>query len=85
MVEAINNANANAAVSTDCTTGSGADTITLADGSAYSISQVNNTFFGFTGLPVITSEITIDGNGATISAAVPRHRYAFSRWTPRAS
>ena len=67
MVEAISNANANAARFADCATGSGADTIELGDGSAYEISQVNNTFFGFTGLPVITSEITIDGNGATIS------------------
>jgi len=56
--------------------GAGADTVALAAGSTYSITQVDNTFFGFTGLPVASSQISLNGNGATISrgASAPRLR-----------
>lgn len=68
IVEAITAANTNAAVDT-CTAGndlpSGADTINL-DGSTFTLNQVNNNFYGNNGLPVITSEIVIEGNGSTI-------------------
>ena len=64
LVEAIMNANGNnRSGSTECTAGSGADTITLA-GNTYSY----NTAFGTdSALPNITSELTINANGATIA------------------
>ena len=52
-----------------CTAGSGSDTIVLTAGSTYSISTVDNNDWGPTGLPAITSNITIAGDsrsGATI-------------------
>jgi hypothetical protein len=62
LVEAIINANNDAATHADCAAGSGADTIVLA-GSAYSYT----TAFGSgAALPNITSPITIQANGATI-------------------
>jgi hypothetical protein len=54
LIVAINDANANP----------GADTINLAAASTYTLTATND---GDNGLPVITSEITINGNGATIA------------------
>lgn len=73
--EAILNANANAQVSPDCPAGSGADMIVLPTGTQTLTSAYTN-YFGPTGLPVITSQITIEGNGATISRSkkVPEFR-----------
>ena len=49
-----------------CTTGyAGADTIDL-QADVY-LTEYDNSTYGFTGLPVVTSEITIEGNGHTIS------------------
>src|SRR5438128_2374981 len=42
----------------------GADTISLAAGCIYTLTAADN---GSNGLPVVTSTITIDGNGATIT------------------
>jgi hypothetical protein len=56
LIDAINTANASPGV---------ADTITLAGGT-YTLTLVNNATNGPTGLPVITSEIEIIGNGAVI-------------------
>jgi hypothetical protein len=68
LIEAINNANTDSTGgSTDCVAGSGADTLVLAGLSNYAIAARDNTFFGYTGLPVITSAITVAGNGSTIS------------------
>jgi len=71
--EAIINANSEDATDYsggDCTTGSiGADTINLAD-STYSLTDAyaaDPDGYGPTGLPAITSDITIAGNGATIT------------------
>src|SRR5262245_6262286 len=55
LINAINAANAN----------SEADTITL-DGSTFSLDTVHNNTFGGNGLPVITSQITIEGHGSII-------------------
>ena len=63
--EAIQAANTDSAVDA-CTAGSGADTITLAPGGTYTLTGIDNTTEGNNGLPSITSDITIDGNGATI-------------------
>ena len=47
-------------------TNPGADTIELAAGGMYTLTAVHNTNDGDNGLPSITSEIIIDGNGSTI-------------------
>jgi hypothetical protein len=58
LVNAINTANGNGE----------ADTLVLASGCAYTLTAVNNTDpdYGPNGLPVITSDITVNGNGSTI-------------------
>lgn len=66
LLEALVNANSDAATYTDCAAGAGDDTIVLR-GKIYTLQQVNNTsIYGPNGLPVITTAITIEGNGATI-------------------
>src|SRR5262249_13148213 len=76
LVEAIVNANNDAATYPDCPAGSGADTIVLPANANVTLSNpyatlyttpIGTTFSGIpAGLPVITSQITIEGNGATI-------------------
>ena len=56
LINAINTANGN----------SESDTITLTAGCTYTLTAPNNYWYGPTGLPPITSIITINGNGATI-------------------
>lgn len=55
-----------------------ADTINLAAGGTYVLTAVNNTAQGATGLPAVTSAITLNGNGATIerstAAGTPEFR-----------
>ena len=55
----------------DCAAGSGADTIVLPANANVTLSAVyTNTYGQFgspVGLPLITSQITIEGNGATIA------------------
>jgi hypothetical protein len=46
----------------------GADTIVLQD-AMYAIATPHNYWYGFTGLPAISSEIVIEGNGAVIERA----------------
>ncbi|MGH7885920.1 MAG: IPTL-CTERM sorting domain-containing protein [Thermodesulfobacteriota bacterium] len=58
LIQAINDANDEAA-------NPGADTIIL-DGSTFTLTEINNNTLGNNGLPVITSEIIIEGNGGTI-------------------
>ena len=67
LPEAIINANNDdQSGSTDCATGySGLDTITL--DTDVTLTDVNNSTYGHTGLPVVTSAITIEGNDHTIS------------------
>lgn len=50
----------------DCGAGNGTDTIILAPGSVHTLSRVDNSKYGPTGLPVIVSAITIQGNGGVI-------------------
>jgi hypothetical protein len=71
LVEAIVNANNDAATHADCPSGSGADTIVLPANGNVMLSNVycrytNTPFCGPVGLPPIASRITIEGNGATI-------------------
>ena len=66
LIEAIENANGTA-THADCALGSvGADTIVLPK-ATHALSAVNNSTYDATGLPVITSQITIEGNGAKIT------------------
>ena len=65
LIDAITAANNNGFAG-GCAAGSGADTIVLPPNSIHALTAVNNTTFGSNGLPVITSPITIDGNGSTI-------------------
>ena len=61
LVDAITAANNNV-LAGGCSAGSGADTIELPFfGSTHTLTTVNNNTYGPTGLPVITSEITISG------------------------
>jgi (2Fe-2S) ferredoxin len=65
LIEAIVNANNDAATHPDCAAGSGADTIVLPANANVVLSNAYASLYGF-GLPLITSRITIEGNGATI-------------------
>lgn len=67
LVEAIESANNDDAMGSGCVDGSGADTINLPAGSTHTLTVVNNTSAnGANGLPVISSEMVIEGNGSTI-------------------
>ena len=71
LIEAIQNANdtTTGQPNTDCPAGApaGADDIVLQASSVHTLKKVNNSVpYGSTGLPVITSPVTITGNGATI-------------------
>ena len=66
LVNAITAANTDSATG-GCPAGNGADTIVLPTGSTQTLNSVNNNTYGPNGLPVITSAITIDGNGSTIA------------------
>ena len=66
LVDAITAANADSATG-GCSAGNGADIIELESGATYTLAAVNNPQYGPNGLPSITSEITIEGNGATIT------------------
>ena len=63
MDEAIDNANDDAQTHTDCTAGNGADTIELSEDITLSAS-----------VPNITTSMTIDGNGYTISGSGGNNR-----------
>jgi hypothetical protein len=67
LVDAITAANTNALVGgCDASASTGADTLVLAPNSVYTLTAANDITFGPTGLPVVSSEITIEGNGSTI-------------------
>ncbi|MCX6030394.1 MAG: hypothetical protein NT169_13995 [Chloroflexi bacterium] len=75
LIDAINAVNTDA-LTGGCPAGSGADIIALQ--TDVSLVAVNNTTFGATGLPVVTSQVTIRGDGHTISrstsAGIPKFR-----------
>ena len=70
LIEALQNANDSSTgqPNGDCTAGNpaGADTVELATSSTYILTQVADTTDGDNGLPSITTEITINGNGSLI-------------------
>lgn len=71
LIEAINNANATTGrPHTDCVAGSpsGTDTIVLPSGGSFNLTTYDNySYYGYNGLPAITSTVVIEGNGATIA------------------
>ena len=71
LIEAIENANDtnNGQPRDDCAAGdpSGADIIALPTGGAFSVNKSVDYYYGYTGLPVISSTITVQGNGSTIN------------------
>ena len=66
LIEAIVNANADAAFFSDCPAGDGADTIVLPTKANIGVRDVYDITYGPTGLPLVTGTITIEGNGARI-------------------
>src|SRR5258705_9660712 len=69
LIEAIINANNDAATHPDCAAGDGADTIVLAQNSTHTLTHYYGPFsLAFLGMPVITGTLTIQGNGAKIVA-----------------
>lgn len=64
LIEAIVNANDDAATHPDCPAGNGADVIELASGAFYAAANNN---YGGTALPAITDELTIEGNNSTLA------------------
>ena len=76
LIEAIENANADSKVHSDCQKGNGADTIHLWRKNTYTLEKVHNTTStGSNGLPAITSPVTINGKGATIERKRTTNRY----------
>ena len=75
LIEAINNANdttdgvANKPGHSDCAAGNpgGADVIQLPAGGLFNTNKVDNYDYGYSALPIITSKITVEGNGSTIA------------------
>ncbi|MCP4358373.1 MAG: hypothetical protein GY796_10195 [Chloroflexi bacterium] len=68
LIEAIINANNDSqlyASDGECDAGSGNDIISLST-ATHTLTDYDNSTYGYTGLPVISSTITINGNGATI-------------------
>ena len=71
LIEAINNANdtEDGQRHPDCAAGNpeGADTIVLPTGGTFNVSKSVNDYYGYSALPLITSAITVEGNGSTIT------------------
>ena len=65
----------------------GPDVIRLARGCTYRLGNPDNGWYGQTGLPPIASDITIEGNGATITrdGMAPRQRFFFVGANPAAA
>ncbi|MGH7769749.1 MAG: hypothetical protein ACREQP_20060, partial [Candidatus Binatia bacterium] len=68
LIEAIINANDDAATHSDCVAGSGADVIDLPAAATHTVTKSRVNYYGATGLPTITSQVTIEGNGGRIAA-----------------
>jgi len=81
LIEAVNNANTDSDTSGgDCVAGTaGADTINLPAGGAFTFTTPYIYDAGNNGLPSITSEITIQGNGATLDLGTTAARLRLAR------
>lgn len=78
LVEAIQNANNDAATNPDCIAGDQEDEIRLAANSIYTLTASN---FGDSGTPVITSDITFSGGGSTITRSLDQNTDPFRIFT----
>jgi Right handed beta helix region len=78
LIEAIVNANNDAATHPDCAAGSGADTIVLPANARIELTSPITISYGRYGL-LITSRITIEGNGATIARPENAPNFALIR------
>ena len=65
----------------DANAGGGSNVVQLGAGCTYTLTAVNNNWYGPNGLPAIASNITIDGDGATIArsraSGTPTFRFFF--------
>jgi hypothetical protein len=68
LIEAMENANDDAATHLDCMAGDGSDAIELMVGE-YVVREVHNEAFGPTGLPAVTGELTINGHSSFLERA----------------
>ncbi|MGQ0623030.1 MAG: choice-of-anchor Q domain-containing protein [Panacagrimonas sp.] len=68
LIDAIKSANTDTATGL-CPAGNGADTVVLPANSTQSLATVQDSSRGKTGLPVITSTITLQANGSTLTRA----------------
>jgi hypothetical protein len=66
-----------AAAINDANVASSASTIQLGAGCTYTLTKIDNYWYGPNGLPAIASAITIDGNGATIARSAAGQTPAF--------
>ncbi len=75
LIDAIIAANSDTAQS-GCAAGSGADTIVLPPGRTKILKGIIDNTYGATGLPLVTTDITIEGNGSIIKRddAAPKFR-----------
>jgi hypothetical protein len=71
-----NNTSLISAITTANTT-VGGGTVTLPTGCTFTLTAANNTVQGDNGLPVITNNVTINGNGATIKRASSAPNFRF--------
>lgn len=69
LIEAMENANADAAIHFDCMAGEGPDAIELMVGE-YIVREVHNEAFGPSGLPAVTGDLAINGNTAVLERAL---------------
>ena len=64
-----------------CPAGSGGDTIVLASGATYTLTEIDNDTYGNNGLPAIESQITIEGNASIFerssAGGIPNFRLLF--------
>jgi hypothetical protein len=68
LVEAMENANADAGIHRDCVAGDGPDAIELMVGE-YVVREVHNEVYGPSGLPAVTGDLTINGHTSRIERA----------------
>ena len=63
----------------DANASPGPDTVMLAERCNYTLTAANNNWYGPNGLPEISSDITLEGNGSTIlrGPAAPKFRFFF--------
>ncbi len=68
LIEAMENANDDAATHLDCVAGDGPDAIELMVGN-YVVREVHNEAFGPSGLPAVVGDLTVNGHTSTIERA----------------